>query len=47
MKVNLLITGVPGVGKSSLINKIIEEVRSRSRIVGGVVTPEAREKMFA
>nr|MDO8079976.1 NTPase [Candidatus Freyarchaeota archaeon] len=44
MKVNLLITGLPGVGKSSLINKIIEEVRSRSRIVGGVITPEVREK---
>ncbi|WXG40221.1 MAG: NTPase [Candidatus Freyarchaeum deiterrae] len=44
MKVNLLITGLPGVGKSSLINKIIEEVRSRNRIVGGVITPEVRDK---
>jgi nucleoside-triphosphatase len=44
MKVNLLITGLPGVGKSSLINKVIEEVRSRNRIVGGVITPEVRDK---
>ncbi|MEM3586439.1 MAG: NTPase [Candidatus Jordarchaeaceae archaeon] len=44
MKVNLLVTGLPGVGKSSLVKKIIEEVRSRNRIVGGLVTPEVREK---
>lgn len=44
MKVNLLITGIPRVGKSSLINKVIEEVQSRNRIVGGVITPEVREK---
>lgn len=44
MKVNLIITGLPGVGKSSLVNKIVEEVRSRNRIVGGITTPEVREK---
>lgn len=42
MKVNLLITGLPGVGKSSLINKIIEEARSRNLAVGGILTPEVR-----
>ncbi|MFB0563135.1 MAG: NTPase [Candidatus Lokiarchaeia archaeon] len=45
MKVNLLITGLPGVGKSSLINKIIEEARSRNLIVGGILTPEVRSEV--
>ncbi len=45
MKVNLLITGLPGVGKSSLINKIIEEARSRNLTVGGILTPEVRSEV--
>ncbi len=44
IKVNLLITGLPGVGKSSLINKIIEEARSRKLKVGGILTPEVRSE---
>ncbi len=37
-----LITGPPGVGKSTLVSKILLRVKSRGVIVGGCVTREKR-----
>lgn len=39
-----VITGKPGVGKSTLFNSIIEVLRSNGFKVGGVIAPEVREK---
>ena len=43
-KVNILITGPPRSGKSTLIEKLIEELIQRGFNVGGIFTPEVREK---
>lgn len=43
-KVNILITGPPRSGKSTLIEKIIDELIRRGFNVGGISTPEVREK---
>ncbi len=41
-KVNLLITGRPGCGKSTLISKIIKKLNDQGYRVGGITTPELR-----
>lgn len=41
-KVNVFITGSPGSGKSTLILKIIEQLKLRGLKVGGIITPEFR-----
>jgi nucleoside-triphosphatase len=38
---NILITGRPGCGKSSLIEKLIREMRDKK--ISGLITPEIRE----
>ncbi|MEZ0394325.1 MAG: nucleoside-triphosphatase [Desulfurococcaceae archaeon] len=38
----LVITGRPGSGKSTLLMKIVDHLRGRGLVVGGVVTPEVR-----
>ncbi len=43
-KVNILITGPPRSGKSTLIEKIIKELVKKGFTVRGVSTPEVREK---
>ncbi len=39
---NVLITGRPGVGKSTLVSKLIEKARELKLKVGGLSTPEIR-----
>jgi nucleoside-triphosphatase len=40
--VNVLITGRPGCGKSTLINRLIAAARQKGMKVGGISTPEFR-----
>jgi len=40
----ILITGVPGVGKTTLVLNIVEAVRLRGYSVGGMITQEIRIK---
>ncbi len=42
LKVNLLITGFPGCGKSTLVNRIADRVKQEGLKVGGISTPEFR-----
>ena len=39
----IFVTGKPGVGKTTLILKVAEELRARSFRVGGMVTQDVRE----
>lgn len=38
----LVITGRPGVGKSTLFNSIVDELRKAGYVVGGIIAPEVR-----
>jgi len=38
----ILVTGVPGVGKTTLVLNVVEAVRSRGYLVGGMITREIR-----
>ncbi|MCC6053239.1 MAG: NTPase [Desulfurococcaceae archaeon] len=38
----LVITGRPGVGKSTLFNTIVSTLRDRGVVVGGIIAPEVR-----
>ncbi|MEM1628435.1 MAG: NTPase [Desulfurococcaceae archaeon] len=39
-----IITGKPGVGKSTLFNDVVEMLIKNNYVVGGVKTPEVRDK---
>ncbi len=41
-KVNVLVTGPPGCGKSTLINNLVERLRVCGFKVGGITTPDIR-----
>jgi len=43
-KTNIFVTGPPRSGKSTLIEKIIDELFKKGFTVGGISTPEVREK---
>lgn len=40
---SLVITGRPGVGKSTLFKHIVDYLRTNGVIVGGIIAPEVRE----
>ena len=40
----IIITGMPGIGKTTLISNVIEIVKDRGYIVGGMITQEIRDK---
>lgn len=42
--VKLVITGRPGVGKSTLFNSIVNTLRESGFKVGGIIAPEVRER---
>jgi nucleoside-triphosphatase len=39
-----LITGPPGIGKSTIVSKVVFNLRSTGCIIGGCITKERREK---
>jgi len=41
-KINILVTGAPGSGKSTIIQRVIEKARQQGLSVGGISTPEFR-----
>jgi nucleoside-triphosphatase len=41
-KANILISGHPGCGKSTLVNRLVETARKKHIKVGGISTPEFR-----
>jgi len=41
-KLNILLTGPPGSGKTRLIQKIVEDLKKQGIAVGGLLTPEVR-----
>lgn len=40
---NILITGRPGVGKTTAVERLVERARDRGKKVSGVFSPEIRE----
>lgn len=42
--IKCLITGNPGVGKSTLVKQIIDRISEQGITVGGIITPELRER---
>lgn len=41
---NILITGPPGIGKTTLLNKIKNKIKDRGYSIGGMYCPEIREE---
>ncbi|MCS4541046.1 MAG: NTPase [Euryarchaeota archaeon] len=41
---NIVITGPPGIGKTSICQKVIESLKSKDFKVGGMLSSEVREK---
>ncbi len=43
MACKILLTGTPGIGKTTVLRKIADELKQRGILVGGMITEEARE----
>ncbi|MDZ7688001.1 MAG: NTPase [Halobacteriales archaeon] len=43
MRENVLLTGSPGVGKTTVVEKVVERARDRGKMVRGVFSPEIRD----
>ncbi len=43
MKKNLLVTGSPGCGKTTVLMRLADRLRDRGYVVGGIVCPEIRK----
>jgi nucleoside-triphosphatase len=41
-KINILLTGPPGSGKTRLIQNVVDDMKKLGAIVGGLLTPEVR-----
>ncbi|MEM1689967.1 MAG: nucleoside-triphosphatase, partial [Thermofilaceae archaeon] len=41
-KVNVLVTGRPGIGKTTLVMRVVEEIRNHGFKVGGFISREER-----
>ena len=44
MKKNLLVTGMPGCGKTTVLRRLADRLRVDGHVVGGVICPEIRER---
>ena len=44
MMLNILITGKPGIGKTTVLNRVKKAVENQNYSVGGVTCPEMRKK---
>ena len=43
MEKNLLVTGSPGCGKTTVLLRLSEMLRNRGHVVGGIICPEIRQ----
>jgi len=43
-KVNIFVTGPPKSGKSTLIEKVVTDLKEKGFTIGGISTPEVRER---
>jgi len=41
---NILVTGRPGCGKSTLILELLKSLKDKNKKIAGIITPEIREK---
>ena len=41
--IKIIITGPPGSGKSTLISKLVEYLKTKNYVIGGITTPEIRK----
>ncbi|MCK5626537.1 NTPase [Candidatus Bathyarchaeota archaeon] len=40
----IMVTGMPGIGKTTLISNVVEIIKDRGYLVGGMITQEIRDK---
>ena len=40
----IMVSGIPGIGKTTLISNVVEIIKNRGYTVGGIITQEIRDK---